>query len=54
MNPKQIITLIVCIVVIVACGAWIYKRWRDLNPRPVEAPMTMPMEPMPAPAEPGQ
>jgi len=52
MNPKQIVTMVICIIVIVACGAWIYKRWRELNPRPQPVPMMPPAAEQPA-APPG-
>jgi hypothetical protein len=53
MSPKQIITTVVCILIIVACAAYIYKRWRDLNPRATRPqPGQPPPAMMPAPEAP--
>jgi len=34
MSPKQIAILIVSVLVIVACGWWIFREYRRLNPPP--------------------
>jgi hypothetical protein len=51
MSPKQIITTVICIVVILLCAGYIYKRWRDLNPRASRPPPPPP--PVTAPQDPG-